>query len=355
MLPEPFPTNGLFQSHVGYIISGMKKTSEAQIGDTLFHSNAPQEPLPGFQLAKPMVFAGIFPIDPSQLDELVDSVNKLMLSDSSVFAERESSLALGGGYRCGFLGLLHMEVWLQRLKNEYDMDVISTAPTVSYHLTLTSGEKIVVNNPEDFPETEIIARCEEPWVRSTIIFPSEYLGALLQLCHERRGEQLNSGPLDASRMMLVYRFPLNEIITDFFDRLKQLSSGYATFEYQEDIYEEADIVKVDILLNQVPVEPLAFLVNAAKADRVSRTLVKKLKETLPQQLFVVAIQAAIGKKVLARETLRALRKDVTAKLYGGDHTRRQKLLERQKKGKKEMRSFGKIHLSSDVFYKVLKK
>jgi small GTP-binding protein len=382
MHPEPMRVDRLQCGHVGYLLTGMKETSEANIGDTLASPErigAGLQPVPGFQETSPKVFAGIYPCDAAQLDELAEAINRMRLNDASIRAERETSLALGGGYRCGFLGLLHMDVFLQRMRDEYSLDLLTTAPTVRYRVRTRRGpgdkqqdvqrqgavvvdeeasdessRVLLIDNPEDFPAPADIVECEEPWVRATIITPREYLGKLMQLCHDRRGDKVDTSPMDATRVMLIYRLPLNEIVVDFFDALKKLTSGYATFEYMPDGYEPADIVKLTLMLNQVPVEPLAMLVEQSKATPAARRLALRLKENLSQQLFVVAIQVAIGTKVIARETLKALRKQVGLKTQGGgDYSRKQKLLEKQKAGKQRSRAFGKVQISPETFHRVL--
>ena len=361
MHPEPLRTASLECGQVGYAVSTMRNIGEAHIGDTLFSARIPPEArtaVAGFQEPSPKVFAGIYPSEPSELQALVEAVSKLCLTDASVRVERETSVALGGGLRCGFLGLLHMDVFMQRLRDEHAVDVIATAPTVRYRIRLRADpeEWKVVDNPEDFPaDPHLVEESQEPWVKATIISPSEYVGQLSLFCHERRGEKIDVTQLDSQRALMVFRFPLNEIIVDFFDKLKQSTSGFATFEYVPDGYEEADIVKLSVLLNGDPVEPLSMLIPRQKAESKGRYLCEKLKDTLPAQQFTLAIQAAVGSKILARETIKQHRKDVTAHLYGGDYTRRMKLLENQKSGKKMMRQYGKVHIGSDVFYKVLAK
>jgi len=354
MYPEPTPTNILYPGQVGYIIVGMKTVKEARVGDTLYHTKKPIEPLPGFKPAKSTVFAGVYPIESSQYESLKDAIEKLTLNDPSVHVEKESSTALGFGFRCGFLGLLHMDVFKQRLEQEYDLAIITTAPTVLYKVQLTDETEITVENPSKFPETVKIKEVLEPIITATIITPKEYLGNILKLCQERRGEQQDLNYLDENRILLTYRMPLNETIIDFYDKLKSGSAGYASFDYEYAGYTPAKLVRMNILLNGKPVDALSVIVHKDKAYHLGRALTEKLRKVIHRQMFEVAIQAAIGSKIIARETVAALRKDVTAKCYGGDITRKRKLLEKQKAGKKKMKQVGNVELPQEAFLTILK-
>jgi elongation factor 4 len=354
MYPEPLPMPALYTGQVGFLISGMKTVREARVGDTLCHTSKIVEPLPGFKPAKSMVFAGIYPVDTSEFEAVRDAIEKLTLNDPSVHVEKESSIALGLGFRCGFLGLLHMDVFKQRLEQEHNVAIITTAPTVLYKILLTDGEEALIENPADFPESVRIDEVFEPIVNATIITPKEYLGNLIKLCEERRGEQLEMTFLDEDRLVLRYKLPLNEIITDFYDKLKSCSAGYASFDYEVAGYQASKLVKMNILLNGKAVDALSVIVHEDKAYSMGRKLTTKLKEVIHKQMFVVAIQAAIGAKVIARETVSAMRKDVTAKCYGGDISRKRKLLEKQKEGKKKMKQVGNVELPQEAFLTVLK-
>jgi len=354
MYPEPFQTSGLYTGQVGFIIAGMKTVKEARVGDTFFHKRNPVEALPGFKPAKSMVFAGIYPIESSEFELVRDAIEKLTLNDPSVHVEKESSTALGLGFRCGFLGLLHMDVFKQRLEQEYNVEIITTSPSVLYKVLLTSGEEVVIENPAHFPDQAKIQEVYEPTVNATIITPKEYLGNMLKLCQERRGEQTSMIYLDENRIILKYKLPLNEIVTDFYDRLKSSSAGYASFDYEVAGFQAADLVKMNILLNGKPVDALSIIVHEEKAYYVGRQLTKKLKEVIHRQMFEVAIQAAVGAKIIARESVSALRKDVTAKCYGGDISRKRKLLEKQKEGKKKMKQVGNVELPQEAFLTILK-
>jgi elongation factor 4 len=354
MYPEPVATSALFTGQVGYLIAGMKTVKEACIGDTFYHTKNPVTPLPGFKPAKSMVFAGIYPLDTSEFDQVRDAIEKLTLNDPSVHIEKESSVALGLGFRCGFLGLLHMDVFKQRLEQEYNASIIVTSPTVLYKVLLTDGEEVLIENPSKFPEEVKIDTVYEPIVNATIITPKAYLGSIMTLCQERRGEQLEMRYIDENRIVLKYKLPLNEIITDFYDKLKSLSAGYASFDYEQAGYEPADLVKMNILLNGKAVDALSIIVHEDKAYYVGRQLVQKLRSVIHRQMFEVAIQAAIGAKVIARESVSALRKNVIAKCYGGDITRKRKLLEKQKEGKKKMKQIGSVELPHEAFLTVLK-
>jgi elongation factor 4 len=355
MYPSETPMPALYTGQVGYIITGMKTVQEARVGDTLYHTKYPVKPLPGFKPAKPMVFAGIYPIDNSEFEQLRDAIEKLTLNDASVHVEKKSSVALGIGFRCGFLGLLHMDVFKQRLEQEYNMSVIITAPSVLYKLRMVRGEVIDIENPSEFPEPNMIEEILEPIINATIIVPKQYVGNIIKLCEEARGKQLDFNYLDEERIILKYRLPLNEVATDFYDQLKSLSSGYASFDYEEAGYEPADLVKMDILLNGKPVDALSVIVHREKAYHTGRDLVERLRKLIPRQLFEIAIQAAIGSKVIARESISALRKNVTAKCYGGDITRKRKLLEKQKEGKKRMKQVGNVEVPQEAFLSLLKK
>nr|XP_040148417.1 translation factor GUF1, mitochondrial isoform X1 [Ictidomys tridecemlineatus] len=360
--PNEKSTHKLYAGQVGYLIAGMKDVTEAQIGDTLYLHNHPVEPLPGFKSAKPMVFAGMYPVDQSEYNNLKSAIEKLTLNDSSVTVHRDSSLALGAGWRLGFLGLLHMEVFNQRLEQEYNAAVILTTPTVPYKAVLSSAKlikeyrqkEITIINPAQFPDKPKVTEYLEPIVLGTIITPDEYTGKIMMLCQARRAVQQNMMFIDQSRVMLKYLFPLNEIVVDFYDSLKSLSSGYASFDYEDAGYQTAELVKMDILLNGNIVEELVTIVHKDKAHTVGKTICERLKDTLPRQLFEIAIQAAIGSKIVARETVKPYRKNVLAKCYGGDITRKMKLLKRQAEGKKRMRKIGNIEVPKDAFIKVLK-
>ena len=343
MYPEPTPTKDLSAGQVGYLITGMKTVKEARVGDTISHKKKPVEPFPGFKPAKPMVFAGIYPVDNENFDAFQEAVEKLTLNDASVSFEKKTSTALGLGFRCGFLGLLHMDVFRQRLEQEYNLAVIATAPSVLYKVKLKHGTELIdIESPSDFPDPGQIEDIFEPIINATIITPTQYLGNILKLCEEKRGEQQSMDYLDEKRIILKYRLPLNEVATDFYDQLKALSSGYASFDYEEANYESAPLVKMDILLNNKPVDALSTIVHKDKAYTIGRELTERLKKAIPRQLFEVIIQASIGAKIIARERVAPLRKDVTAKCYGGDISRKRKLLEKQKEGKKKMKQVGNI-------------
>jgi len=355
MFPDLKPTDVLYAGQVGYLITGMKTIKEAKIGDTIHLAKQPVEPFPGFKPAKPMVFAGIFPIENTEFELLRDAIEKLILNDASVSIEKKSSPALGLGYRCGFLGLLHMDVFKQRLEQEYDVAIIITAPSVRYKLLLTNGKTIEVENPADFPERNYIDTVYEPIIDATIIVPQEFVGNILELCQRKRGIQMDMQPLDQTRMIIKYKLPLNEVASDFYDQIKSLSSGYASFDYDSAGYEPADVVKMDFLLNGNHVDALSVIVHKEFAHPIGKTLTGKLRKVIPRQLFEVAIQAALGGTIVARETVSALRKNVTAKCYGGDITRKRKLLEKQKKGKKRMKQVGNVEVPQEAFLTILKK
>ncbi|XP_070769067.1 translation factor GUF1, mitochondrial isoform X2 [Enoplosus armatus] len=361
--PDEHPTQKLFAGQVGYIIAGMKDVKEAQIGDTLYLQEQPVEALPGFKPAKAMVFAGMYPMDQSEYPGLRSAIERLTLNDSSVTVQRDSSLALGAGWRLGFLGLLHMEVFNQRLEQEYNASVIVTAPTVPYKAVLSSAklikahgsEEITIVNPAQFPERSVVSEYLEPMVLGTILAPDSYTGKIMTLCLNRRAIQKNMVYIDDQRVMMKYLFPLNEIVVDFYDLLKSLSSGYASFDYENAGYQAADLIKMDILLNGRPVEELTTIVHRDSAYSSGKAMCERLKDSIPRQMFEIAVQAAIGSKVLARETIKAYRKNVLAKCYGGDITRKMKLLKKQAEGKKKMRLIGNVEVPKDAFINVLKR
>ncbi len=342
---------------VGYIISGIKDAREVKVGDTITsNANAATEAIDGFEEVKPMVFAGIFPVDTEEFEELRASLEKLQLNDASLTFEAETSAALGFGFRCGFLGMLHMEIIQERLEREFNMTVITTVPNVSYHAFMKAApdEMVLVNNPSDFPDITKLDRIEEPYINAQIITKSEYVGAIMSLCIDKRGVIKNQTYLTSDRVELSFDMPLAEIVFDFYDRLKTISRGYASFDYQPIGYHESDLVRVDIMLNAEPVDALSALIHRTRSHEIGRKLCEKLKELIPRQQFMIAIQAAIGAKIIARETLSALRKDVTAKCYGGDISRKRKLLEKQKAGKKRMRQLGNVEIPQQAFLAVLK-
>jgi GTP-binding protein LepA len=339
---------------VGFITAGIKSVADCRVGDTITEERRLADaPLPGFKPSLPVVFCGLFPVDSAEFEHLRESLAKLHLNDASFVYEPESSAALGFGFRCGFLGLLHLEIIQERLEREFNLDLIATAPSVVYKVHLTNGEVMDLYNPVDMPDPVRIDHIEEPWIKATILVPDEYLGSVLKLCEDRRGVQENL-TYAGNRAMLVYRLPLNEVVFDFYDRLKSVSRGYASFDYQMEGYHQGDVVKLGILVNGDPVDALSMIVHRAHAESRGRVLCVKLKELIPQQLFKIAIQAAIGGRIIARETVSALRKDVTAKCYGGDITRKKKLLEKQKEGKKRMRQFGKVDIPQSAFFAALK-
>ena len=352
--PKPTAVDSLGPGEIGFINAGVKTVSDARVGDTITEDRRPcAAALPGFKPSVPVVFCGLFPIDAADFSDLREALEKLSLNDSSFSFEAETSAALGFGFRCGFLGLLHMEVIRERLSREFNLDLISTAPSVVYQITLTDGCQLDMHNPADMPEVTKIAEISEPWIKATIMTPDEYLGQVLSLCTERRGEQIDL-TYAGSRAMVVYRLPLNEVVFDFYDRLKSVTRGYASFDYQMDDYRAGPLVKVSILVNGDPVDALAMIVHRDQAEYRGRAICTRLKDLVPRQMFKIALQAAIGGKVIARETISALRKDVTAKCYGGDVTRKRKLLEKQKEGKKRMRQFGKVDIPQNAFFEALK-
>ncbi|MEX0940590.1 MAG: translation elongation factor 4 [Candidatus Babeliales bacterium] len=355
MYPNETPLDALYAGQVGYVIAGMKTVKEARVGDTMFHTKQPVKPFPGFKPAKPMVFAGIYPVDNSEFEMLRTAIEKLTLNDASVTVEKKSSAALGLGFRCGFLGLLHMEVFKQRLEQEYNITAIVTAPSVLYKVRLTSGELLHLESPAEFPDPGTIEEILEPIINATIILPKEYLGVVLKLCQEKRGVQKSMTFLTEDRVILIYKLPLNEVATDFYDQLKSLTSGYASFDYDEAGYEPADLVKMDILLNGKAVDALSIIVHRDNAYYIGKELVARLKKVISRQLFEVVIQAAIGSKIISRESISPLRKQVIAKCYGGDITRKRKLLEKQKEGKKKMKQLGSVEVPHEAFLAILKK
>lgn len=353
--PKLNETSELLAGDVGYICASIKNVSETKVGDTITLKDNPcAEPLPGYKEVKPVVFSGIFCVEGDKYNDLKDALEKLKLNDASLEYVPEVSQALGFGFRCGFLGLLHMEIIQERLEREFDLDLITTAPTVNYRITKTSGEVIEISNPAEMPETQSISLMEEPMTRVTIFTPPDYVGELMKLCQEKRGVHIDLQYIDASRCQLIYEIPLNEIVFDFFDQLKSRSRGYASLDYEIIGYKPSDLVKLDILLNGDVCDALSLIVHKEKAYQRGRAMAEKLKEAIPRQLFEIPIQAAIGNKVIARETIKALRKDVLAKCYGGDITRKRKLLEKQKRGKKRMRRVGSVDIPSEAFISILK-
>ncbi len=353
--PKATKTEVLRPGEVGYMIANIKNVKDVKIGDTLTNQKKKAlKPLPGFKEIHPVVFAGIYPIDTSDFEALRDALVKLQLNDSALFVEQESSTALGFGFRCGFLGLLHLEIVFERIMREFDVDVITTAPSVVYRVILRDGTQVDIDNPAHFPDAAMVEKVEEPWVIAHIMIPSEYLGAVMNLGMEKRGNCLKTDSLDAQRLVLTYTLPLNEIITDFNDKLKSVTKGYGSFDYEFDRYEKGDIIKLEIRVNEEPVDAFSCLVHRSKAESRGRSICEKLVKVIPQQLFKVPIQAAIGGKIIARETISALSKNVTAKCYGGDITRKRKLWEKQKKGKKKMKEIGKVSIPQSAFMEVLK-
>jgi GTP-binding protein LepA len=339
---------------IGMLTASIKQVADARVGDTITDERNPvDDPLPGFRPAIPVVFCGLFPVDAAQFEDLRAAMGKLRLNDASFTFEMETSAALGFGFRCGFLGLLHLEIIQERLEREFNLDLIATAPSVIYKMNLRDGSQIEIHNPVDMPDVMKILEIEEPWIEATILTPDDYLGAVLKLCEDRRGNQKELTYV-GSRAMVKYELPLNEVVFDFYDRLKSVSKGYASFDYHLTDYRAADLVKMSILVNDEPVDALSMLVHRTRAETRGRGMVEKLKELIPPHMFQVPIQAAIGGKIIARETVRALRKDVTAKCYGGDATRKRKLLDKQKKGKKRMRQFGKVDIPQEAFIAALK-
>ncbi|MFZ0558507.1 MAG: translation elongation factor 4 [Methylovirgula sp.] len=352
--PKMQDVEELGPGEIGFITAQIKEVADTRVGDTITDEKRPcAAALPGFKPAQQVVFCGLFPVDAAEFNDLRAAMGRLRLNDASFSYEMESSAALGFGFRCGFLGLLHLEIIEERLQREFNLDLIATAPSVIYRIVLRSGEQISLHNPVDMPDPSRIEKIEEPWIRATILTPDDYLGAVLKLCQERRGVQVDLNYVGA-RAMAIYDLPLNEVVFDFYDRLKSISRGYASFDYEISEYREGDLVKMSILVNGEPVDALSMLVHRDRAETRGRGMVEKLKELIPPHLFQIPIQAAIGGKIIARETVRALRKDVTAKCYGGDATRKRKLLEKQKAGKKRMRQFGKVEIPQEAFIAALK-
>jgi GTP-binding protein LepA len=353
--PFPTPVDQLDAGEVGFLICGIKDIRDVKVGDTLTTlKGAATEALPGFERMKPMVFAGIYPVDATEFDNLKDSLEKLVLNDSSLSFEKEKSEALGFGFRCGFLGLLHMEIVQERLEREFNLNLITTAPTVVYRVTQLDGTVQDLDNPSQMPPETKILKMEEPCVKVTLHTPTEFIGVLLKLCEDKRGHQLRMDYVTEKKVIIEYKIPMNEIVMDFYDRLKSITKGYASMEYELMNFEEADLVKMDIMINGEPVDALSLVVHRSKAITRGRKLCEKMKELIPRQQFQIAIQAAIGAKIVARETLGALRKDVTAKCYGGDISRKRKLLEKQKEGKKRMKSVGTVEVPQEAFLAILK-
>ena len=352
--PARTELNALEPGEIGFITASIKAVADCRVGDTVTDDRNPVEaPLPGFKPSVPVVFCSLFPADAADYEDLRESLAKLHLNDASFHFDPENSAALGVGFRCGFLGLLHMEIVQERLEREFDLDLIATAPSVIYKIHLTDGTSIDLHNPSDFPNVTRIANIDEPWIKANIIVPDEYLGSILQLCTDRRGEQLDLTYV-GGRAMATYRLPLNEVVFDFYDRLKSVSRGYASFDYELETYRPGELVKVDILINGDPVDALSMIVHRTQAESRGRALCTRLKDLIPRQLFKVALQAVIGGKVIARETVSAMRKDVTSKCYGGDITRKRKLLEKQKAGKKRMRQYGNVEIPQSAFIAALR-
>jgi GTP-binding protein LepA len=352
--PKPEAGKQLGPGEIGYFTSGIKDVAQTAVGDTITSDRKPSDvPLPGFKPSVPVVFCGLFPVDSGDYPRLRESLTRLKLNDSSFHFEAESSAALGFGFRCGFLGLLHLEIVQERLSREFDLDLIATAPSVVYRIHGTNGKVTELHNPVDMPDPVHIDHLEEPWILATILVPDEFLGSVLKLCEDRRGEQVSLG-YSGNRAVVTYRLPLNEVVFDFYDRLKSGTSGYASFDYEVQGYREGDLVRMTIMVNGDPVDALSMVVYRASAESRGRALCERLKELIPRQMFQIAIQAALGGRIIARETVRAIRKDVTAKCYGGDISRKRKLLDKQKKGKKRMRTFGKVEIPQEAFIAALK-
>ena len=349
------PAQELCAGEVGYITASIKNINDTRVGDTVTNADRPaSEPLPGYRKVNPMVFSGIYPVDGARYADLRDALEKLRLNDAAFTFEPETSVALGFGFRCGFLGLLHMEIIQERLEREYNFDIITTAPSVVYKLKLTDGSEVMIDNPTNYPDAALIATAEEPMVKANILTPVEFVGNIMELCQDRRGVFKDMKYLEETRVEMHYDLPLNEIVYDFFDALKSRTRGYASFDYEMKGYAPSKLVKLDILLNGDIVDALSFIVHADKAYPRARRIAEKLKENIPRQLFEVPIQAAVGGKIIARETVKAMRKDVLAKCYGGDITRKKKLLEKQKEGKKRMRQLGTVEVPQEAFMSVLK-
>jgi GTP-binding protein LepA len=352
--PKLLNMDELGPGEIGFLTASIKDVADTRVGDTITDDRKPvSEALPGFRPAIPVVFCGLFPVDAAQFEDLRAAMGRLRLNDASFSYEMETSAALGFGFRCGFLGLLHLEIIQERLEREFNLDLIATAPSVIYKIKLRTGQEIEIHNPVDMPDVMKIEEINEPWIRATILTPDDYLGSVLKLCQDRRGVQIELTYV-GNRAMVKYDLPLNEVVFDFYDRLKSVSKGYASFDYHLTDYRPADLVKMQILVNADPVDALSMLVHRTRAESRGRAMVEKLKELIPPHMFQVPIQAAIGGKIIARETVRAFRKDVTAKCYGGDVTRKRKLLEKQKEGKKRMRQFGKVEIPQEAFIAALK-
>ncbi|MBN4067330.1 elongation factor 4 [Simkania negevensis] len=353
--PNERPVEMLRPGEVGCFIANIKNTADVKVGDTVTsHRNPASDPLPGFRIIRPVVYAGIYPVDTSEFETLRDALVKLQLNDSALAVEQESSQALGFGFRCGFLGLLHLEIIFERLRREYDLDIITTAPSVIYKFTMVGGEEREIDNPVHYPDPSAIDSVEEPWVQSHVMIPPDYMGALMALAQEKRGECIKTERLDSTKLLLTYLFPLNEIITDFNDKLKSVTRGYGSFDYEFHSYRKGDIIKLEIRVNEEPIDAFSILVHRSKAEFKGRAICAKLKEVIPRQLFKIPVQAAIGGKIISRETIGAMSKNVTAKCYGGDISRKRKLWEKQKKGKKRMKKFGKVSIPQTAFMEVLK-
>ena len=354
MTPKMVMVDELGPGEIGFITASIKEVADTRVGDTITEDKRQTtSPLPGFKPAQPVVFCGLFPVDAADFEDLRAALGKLRLNDASFSFEMETSAALGFGFRCGFLGLLHLEIIQERLEREFNLDLIATAPSVVYRMNLTSGDQVELHNPADMPDIVRIDTIEEPWIKATILTPDDYLGPILKLCQDRRGIQTDLSYV-GKRAMVTYELPLNEVVFDFYDRLKSITKGYASFDYQIIGYREGDLVKMSVLVNEEPVDALSMLVHRQAAEKRGRAMCEKLKELIPRHMFKIPIQAAIGGKVVARETISAMRKDVTAKCYGGDVTRKRKLLEKQKEGKKRMRQFGKVEIPQEAFIQALK-
>jgi len=352
--PKKDTVDSLGPGEIGYLTAAIKQVADTAVGDTITEEKRPTAaPLPGFKPVQPVVFCGLFPVDAAQFEDLREALGKLRLNDASFDYEMETSAALGFGFRCGFLGLLHLEIVRERIEREFSIDLITTAPSVIYHVHMTDGTVVDMHNPADMPDPVKIAAIDEPWIKATILVPDEYLGAVLKLCEDRRGVQQDLTYV-GGRAMAVYRLPLNEVVFDFYDRLKSVTRGYASFDYHIEDYQAGDLVKMSVLVNGEPVDALAIVVHRARAEARGRSMCEKLKDLIPRHLFKIPVQAAIGGRVIARETIAAMRKDVTAKCYGGDATRKRKLLDKQKEGKKKMRQFGRVEIPQEAFISALK-
>ena len=351
--PQMQVIDSLGPGEIGFLTASIKQVRDTRVGDTVTHDKKTVTPLPGFKPAQPVVFCGLFPVDSSEFEDLRDAIDKLALNDASFSFEMETSAALGFGFRCGFLGLLHLEVIRDRIEREYDIELITTAPSVVYHVYMRDGSMQELHNPADMPDLSVVDHLEEPRIKATILVPDDYLGDVLKLCQDRRGVQMDL-TYAGSRAMVVYDLPLNEVVFDFYDRLKSVTKGYASFDYQMTGYQTDNLVKMSVLVNDEPVDALSMMVHRDRAETRGRAMVEKLKDLIPRHMFKIPIQAAIGGKVIARETLSAMRKDVTAKCYGGDATRKRKLLDKQKAGKKKMRQFGKVDIPQEAFISALK-